>query len=86
MGTKLDYSKVRSIRKSYELGITQEQLAREFNLSVTYVGRIVRGACWQEAAVPFNELSEYGKYKKMAADYKRMTGEDYTIPFIGEKE
>lgn len=51
---KLTQEKVRDIRTLYEGGMTQGALAREFDVSVIQIGRIVRYEVWRDApaAVP----------------------------------
>lgn len=68
MNKKLDEAKVRAIRKSYANGATQAAIAREYGMTSTYIGRIVRGECW--GAIVTDEDLE----SKMAADLAKLEG------------
>lgn len=46
---KLGYGQVQDIRTLYAAGSTQGALAREYQVSVVQIGRIVRGEAWQDA-------------------------------------
>lgn len=50
--SKLTPQGVQEIRRRYEDGETQGKLSREFGVSVTQIGRIVRWEVWQEIAAP----------------------------------
>jgi hypothetical protein len=45
---KLDWHKVRRIRKLYKLGVFQGELARIFRVTISPIRRIVRGDSWKE--------------------------------------
>lgn len=46
--SKLTLEQVRQMRKEYEEGATQSQLAKKYQVNVSHVGRIVRGEMWQD--------------------------------------
>lgn len=47
---KLDVLQVQQIRKAYEEGATQGEIARAFGMSAVQIGRIVRGESWPTSA------------------------------------
>ena len=47
---KLTAYEVQTIRKTYEEGATQGELARAYSMSVGQIGRIVRGESWPTGA------------------------------------
>ena len=47
-GRKLDYTKVQMIRLRAQQGVTHGTLAREFRVTITQIGRIIRHEVWQE--------------------------------------
>lgn len=60
---KVSPDQVLNIRRLYSEGWTQGQLAREYNLSIGQVGRIVRN----EAHQNLEPVSEGGRYRRDAA-------------------
>ncbi len=45
---KLDATKVKMIRLRAQQGATQGQLARDYGVTITQVGRVIRHEVWQE--------------------------------------
>ena len=57
-GRKLNPDQVGSIRRRYEEGWTQGELARAEQVSVGQIGRIVRGESWQAGQIRAVEARE----------------------------
>lgn len=53
--SKLTPTKVFELREKYAAGASQGSLAREYQISVGQVGRIVRGESWQQYSNPAEE-------------------------------
>lgn len=56
LNTKLDLEIAVQIKKLIWHGTTQEECARQFNLSQTHISRIVRGIAWYSARWPNGEV------------------------------
>ena len=54
---KLTAEHVYRIRQMYDEGWSQGRLAREFNMSVGHIGRIVRGESWNSQAKPLPKMA-----------------------------
>jgi len=54
---KLTGEHVYEIRRLYDEGWSQGRLAREFNISVGQIGRIVRGESWRNQAKPLPKMA-----------------------------
>jgi len=67
---KLGYGQVQDIRTKYEAGATQGSLAREYDISVIQIGRIVRGEVWRDAGQAVVEPATLSK-EEMDAMMKR---------------
>ena len=81
MSIKLSWEKVRSMRRSYAMGMSQVQLSREFNMSVIQVGRIVNNLSWKQENIPLDEMTKQEQYKLTCDNWKREMGEDYSLSF-----
>lgn len=65
-GAKLKPSEVEEIRQRYSMGQTQGELSREFQVSITQIGRIVRREVWQSVRTEPTEAEVQGSVDRLA--------------------